>query len=669
MMMNPTMNRIEQLDNFQDSIQSTEAIDRLRAMQGLRSMPTVQMDKGGSIADTAENLASYGRFGDSVLLHVRPDELQGLMSLGNITYNPITGLPEAFSLKSITKPFRNIAKSKAFKTLAPIAIGLAAPYLLGPAQLGLFSTYAGGMGAVNYGLASAIGGGLGALAAGRRGSDVFKQAALTGITAGAMKGLSNYGQQRALAKGLEADAAAKATSGSSNLQAATAPPPVEPGSAYVASTPESLAQASNVPGQTAYVDSATTFGAPDNLSTYSNVSDAGSRQLAGLGSDAVRPLGGMVPKDPNYMAQAKSILAADPTAGTTFNIGKGGISEAAAQEQLQASVNRPFTERLMDASVSFDDKGGVNILGTAGKLAKAAAPGELASLAIDMENAQEEAERAEEEAARQRLAELDYEIDTGFGGQTVIRDPSGVVLPAYLSSQDILDIALGRKARPRLVPGTQFAATRDIVNAEEDVVNAEEGTPGGLQGVLDKAKMLFTRGYEDDEEDTEMSDVDEANEIETQEILNQYYKVVKENPYEVEEIYGPGTGARRLLEEALNSRGLPSPFSTNKQGGLISMAQGGEFSGMVPGNGGGMDDNVFMPIQEGNKQVGTLAVSPTEYVVDSYTMAALGDGNPSEGAKVMDRTIKQIRQKAYGTMKQPNEIDGLQALKPMMRRV
>ena len=35
MMMNPTMNRIEQLDNFQDSIQSTQAIDRLRAMQGL----------------------------------------------------------------------------------------------------------------------------------------------------------------------------------------------------------------------------------------------------------------------------------------------------------------------------------------------------------------------------------------------------------------------------------------------------------------------------------------------------------------------------------------------------------------------------------------------------------------------------------------------------------
>ena len=82
-----------------------------------------------------------------------------------------------------------------------------------------------------------------------------------------------------------------------------------------------------------------------------------------------------------------------------------------------------------------------------------------------------------------------------------------------------------------------------------------------------------------------------------------------------------------------------------------------------------MDDNVYMPIKEGNRRVGTLAVSPTEYVVDSYTMAALGDGNPAEGAKVMDGVIKGVRQKAYGTMKQPNEIDGLQALRPMMEGV
>ena len=82
-----------------------------------------------------------------------------------------------------------------------------------------------------------------------------------------------------------------------------------------------------------------------------------------------------------------------------------------------------------------------------------------------------------------------------------------------------------------------------------------------------------------------------------------------------------------------------------------------------------MEDNVRMPIKEGEKQVATLAVSPSEYVVDSYTMAALGNGNADEGADVMDETIKQVRKKAYGSEKQPNEIDGLAALKPLIERV
>ena len=114
---------------------------------------------------------------------------------------------------------------------------------------------------------------------------------------------------------------------------------------------------------------------------------------------------------------------------------------------------------------------------------------------------------------------------------------------------------------------------------------------------------------------------------------------------------------------------LQQPLLGSKSGGLIKLAQGGEFSGMVPGDGGGMEDNVYMPIKEGPEQVGTLAVSPSEYVVDSYTMAALGGGNPAEGAKVMDETIKNIRKKAYGNTKQPKEVDGLSALTPMVQGV
>ncbi len=622
MMMNPTMNRIEQLDNFQDSIQSTQAIDRLRAMQGLRGLPTVQMEEGGSIADTAQDLASYGRFGDSVLIHVRPDELQGLMSLGNITYNPITGLPEAFSLKSITKPFRRIAKSKAFKVLAPLAIGIAAPYLLGPQGVSLFSSYAGLGGAAKFGLASAIGGGLGALAAGRRGSDVFDQAVISGITAGAMKGLSNYAQQRALAQGLETAAAEGATSGAKTLDVATTGPAdktfltspdyVGPG-AEIARSP--------VVTSTGYKDTLGDALAKQNLKASQTLSAS----------------------SPNYMAQARDILASDPTASTTFNIGEKGITEAAARKTAQEAAARPFQEALIEGAVSFDKKGGIDLLGTASKLATKAAPGELARTYSDYKDAEEAAERAAEE----QLAAMDYEIDTGFGGQTVIRDPEGVVLPAYLSSQDILNIALGKAPRPRLVPGTQFAPTREVMTAQEG---------GGIGDLPPRVEKTITQ--------MENDMMDDVFEMEDEE-FEEKYNTSKDEAYQfIKDQTGMTDGDFNELFSGKAVRPIKK-----EQGGLINLAAGGEFSGMVPGQGGGMDDNVFMPIKEGNKQVGTLAVSPTEYVVDSYTMAALGDGNPSEGAKVMDGVVKRVRQKAYGTMKQPNEIDGLQALRPMMEGV
>jgi hypothetical protein len=122
----------------------------------------------------------------------------------------------------------------------------------------------------------------------------------------------------------------------------------------------------------------------------------------------------------------------------------------------------------------------------------------------------------------------------------------------------------------------------------------------------------------------------------------------------------------RLAYANLPDVQLPPEVEAKSGGGLYELAAGGEFAGRVPGDGGGMQDNVYMPIKEGEEQVATLAVSPTEYVVDSHTMAALGNGNPDKGADYMDAVVKGIRQEAYGTDEQPNEINGLQTLVSMM---
>jgi hypothetical protein len=52
----------------------------------------------GGMVDQSNQIASMGRNGDSMLMHVNPAELQGLQSLlGPMTVNPETGNPEAFA--------------------------------------------------------------------------------------------------------------------------------------------------------------------------------------------------------------------------------------------------------------------------------------------------------------------------------------------------------------------------------------------------------------------------------------------------------------------------------------------------------------------------------------------------------------------------------------------
>ena len=59
-----------------------------------------------SLHALATNMASKGRNGDSMLVHMTPGEVHGLQALamkhgGSLTVNPDTGLPEANFLKSL----------------------------------------------------------------------------------------------------------------------------------------------------------------------------------------------------------------------------------------------------------------------------------------------------------------------------------------------------------------------------------------------------------------------------------------------------------------------------------------------------------------------------------------------------------------------------------------
>ena len=127
---------------------------------------------------------------------------------------------------------------------------------------------------------------------------------------------------------------------------------------------------------------------------------------------------------------------------------------------------------------------------------------------------------------------------------------------------------------------------------------------------------------------------------------------------------------RKLLAMKDNLTRGETPLKKSAMGLMQRKAAGGltmeDFEGQVPGQGHGMEDNVYMPIVDKGDQVATLAVSPDEYVVDAHTMSALGNGSADAGAEVMDQIIKEVRQEAFGTTQQPNQINGLQSLRNKM---
>ena len=81
---------------------------------------------------TAQGLASLGRHGDTVLVHMSPEEVHGLDALARmqgtkLTVNPETGMPEAFSLggffKGLLPTIGGIAASAMFPEASPWLIG------------------------------------------------------------------------------------------------------------------------------------------------------------------------------------------------------------------------------------------------------------------------------------------------------------------------------------------------------------------------------------------------------------------------------------------------------------------------------------------------------------------------------------------------------------------
>jgi len=108
----------------------------------------------------AQGLASLGRHGDSMLMHVSPAEVEGLSALGRMTghklhTNPHTGMPEAFDFGDF---FTNLLPTLAGVALAPVSGGSSLIPIMGGIATGAAVAGAKGNDPLMGGLMGGLGG-------------------------------------------------------------------------------------------------------------------------------------------------------------------------------------------------------------------------------------------------------------------------------------------------------------------------------------------------------------------------------------------------------------------------------------------------------------------------------------------------------------------------------
>jgi hypothetical protein len=229
--------------------------------------------------DAARHLASYGRNGDDMLVHVSRKELQGIRALTgrDFTRNPDTGLPEAFN----------------FANLLPIAAGIGASVLTGGAAL----PAALAAGATSAGVSAAQG-----------------ASAQQALTQGLISGATSYaGGQLLSGVGEAAGAAAAPATGSIAPNAIDAAGSLQAAEAIAAANPGAVAGSSTVPLTTppSFMDTMSSRAA-DFGTRLSNIASDPGAAVSQIGTNiANRPFPALIAAGGTLM-QANDMMGGQP---------------------------------------------------------------------------------------------------------------------------------------------------------------------------------------------------------------------------------------------------------------------------------------------------------------------------------------------------------------------
>ena len=591
----------------------------------------ILMNEGGMpseqypMQEEAGQLADRGRYGDTTLVHMTPGEVQGLASLGQLTINPDTGLPEAFSLKS----------------LLPVIGGIAGSFLLPGIGTAL------GAGALG---SAAIGAGLGTTAGGLLAGQSFGDAALGGVMSGAM----SFGMGSLMGAGDIAGGLTPTTD--------FVPPPIDT-TAIPASYQGLAGQAGQVAdfGSSAIdmglTSSQAAVNIPGNIPTSVLQAPAGS--MIGTADIAPKTLAGFEISSPVVKGQVYNPsqlleMGVTPSTATTLDIAKQKLSEPLTYAPLGVAaltggLDEPYEYEEPAARPAPDTGFGKYTL----------AGGEVKR---PIATEEELRRRAVEGGSQNYFNPYTYVRNAAEGGIVGLQQ-GGMATPQAPSAMSaMLASPMQQQQQQQPVPVNIAVQPTQQQQPMQQQPMPIQGMPmQGIQPLPDQS-IAFKKNMDMEEQ---LQQQRTASSIQGQSALlglisggGNYLQSQGVN-------YPTTTPSGAIPQAPAMNQGTQVNMGTSggfAQGGLLGYNEGGmpsqdqrHFEGQVVGAGDGQSDEVPFNVDGGEVDVAML--SPDEYVLAADVVSYIGDGSSNAGAAKLDQFMVDVRKQAHGSGEQIEEFD------------
>jgi len=626
----------------------------------------------------AEQMAQYGRYGDSMLVHMNPAEVQGIASLtpGGLTTNPVTGQPEAFAF------------------LIPMLASMAAP--------GAFTAAAGALGTGALGSTLAAIGANSALA-GAIGSGLATTAMTGDLKKGIASGLMGYGVGSALGAGADVATGADATAAALDTATTEGAKLAADATALQAAAvdPTSIEAASK-----AAIDATSNQGLQDALSDRL----ISERTSAGFGERLTQPFS----SGDALKATAKGLTK--PSAILPMAIGSGMQGDIEMQEGYERMAREAERERQAESDRAYE------LLGTSlsqvgqdynmdvsGANRRYSAYDGYNMGGIVSVNPQEYQRQLGEV---QRLGQAPVRMDMGgptggfnqdyvppsvrFGLGSAASRQAGLRGPVAKTAEELAEVGYRPGFGPEISyfrertpeadttdttttdtttppvdvpfdPGMRDGIGSMMSESEYDALVALATTPRrgmsraskkyqaavqeyedlGLTGDKQKDMGVFQTPVNMDElafDYTETYAMQEGGSVPSADPLIEQAMMAVLGQLSEDE-------AEIVIKRFVDEYGSEA-FQMLREQVLQGVQPNSQTEGLIKGEGRGMDD--MIPGTIGAQQ--PVAVSPGEYIIPADVVSAAGDGDTDAGAKRFDQMLDEVRMQKTGTTKQPDPL-------------